>query len=189
MRYCRRRRSVGDTLVNVILLILAVLSAYGGVLNWQKVLRMPQQPQPVTLASVAAGEVLMNDWITISDPIWDCNDVISYRVGEGRIITRRTLAVFTNETRSVLGVATLSGALTCQDLSATTATGIVTAISDQAYFDYLEKGLKLPDYARATTHLALCNWCSRPNSLLGAILCPILAVVLMSLVVIRLLVL
>jgi hypothetical protein len=78
----------------------------------------------------------------------------------------RTSVVFTDQARSVLGLAVFSGSrdLTCDDLSGVAATGVLRILGDGEYQRLAVRGFNLSDYRGASARVGLCTFCNRGNS-------------------------
>jgi predicted outer membrane lipoprotein len=151
-------------------LLLAAAFGFLGVSSWHDLQTMPERPEVLTLADAAlrvnAGEFL---WVELEDIEWDCSNIVQSGGGS----EARTEVVFTDESHNVLGVATFSDRLACEDIVAGTAAGILRRMSDGVYERLSPRGFDLAGYADVEARVSLCAFCGRRNSLLGVILAAI----------------
>ncbi len=147
---------------------IAILFGIGGVATWIELQQMPEQPVQMSLADVPAALVSQNKvWTELSEITWDCSNSVYDKSVD------RTQVVFTDQGRSIFGVATFSDKLTCSDVQGKPAKGIVSRMDDSFYTRLPGRGFDLSAYAGATTKLELCDFCGRGNSILGIVLCAI----------------
>ena len=101
-------------------LVIALAFGYLGFTTWQELQTMPQEPLALSLADATAAvrSSGQDQWVALDAVVWDCINIVQ----EGD----RTSAIFTDQGRSVLGLATFSGSgeLTCDDLSSASASEI-----------------------------------------------------------------
>lgn len=141
-------------------LVMAFFFGFLGVSSWQEMQTMPQEPQQLALAEAVATvqSTRENLWVSIDDGLWDCANMV--REGD------RTSVIFTDQARSVLGLAVFSGSrdLTCDDLSGVAATGVLRILGDGEYQRLAVRGFSLSDYRGASARVGLCTFCGRGNS-------------------------
>jgi len=148
-------------------LLAAAAFGFLGVSSWLDLQEMPETPEALTLPEAILRLDEADDiWVALEGAVWDCGNIVHTQVGSGD----RTYAVFTDESRSVLGLATFSDRLTCAELGDSAAVGMLGPMSDGVYQRLPERGFDLSDYAEADTRLSLFTFCGRGNSTLGVIL-------------------
>lgn len=153
-------------------LVIALLFGFLGISSWQDMQSMPQEPLRLSLAEASAlvrasGE---DQWVTLEKVSWDCANIVQH--------DNRARALFSDESETVLGVATLSlpqgSHLTCASLSPYEVTGILSPMSQGTYDRLDDTGFSLSGYDDASVRVALCTFCGRGNSRIGVVLAVIL---------------
>ena len=158
-------------------LAVALLFGYFGVSSWQAMQRMPEQPQSLSLTAAAQAVKAEGEdqWVSIGPLIWDCSNIVQ----EGD----RTSAVFSDASRSAIGVAVFSGTrdLSCGDLDPVAATGVLRLMGEGEVARLDDRGFDLARFSPDATRVALCTFCGRGNSRLGVVLSAVMVVIGLSL--------
>ena len=143
-------------------LLVAVAFGFLGIVHWNELQNMPASPERLALSEAVdrlrAGTDL---WVEIEWVAWDCDNLV--HTGSGS--DADTEIVFTDETRSVLGVAEWSARLTCEEIQDHIAAGVLRAMSDGLYECLPGRGFDLAGYENADARLYLCTFCGRENSM------------------------
>jgi hypothetical protein len=151
-------------------LLAAAAFGFLGVSSWLDLQEMPETPEALTLPEAILRLDEADDiWVELEGVEWDCGNTVPSQVtGDDR-----AEVVFTNESRTVLGVAIFSAPVTCVDLDGRTAEGVLSRMGDGFYERLSERGFDLTDYAVADARVHLCTYCGRGNSMLAIILAAI----------------
>jgi hypothetical protein len=151
-------------------LVIAVAFGFLGVSSWFDLQKMPDQPVAMTLeqAVSATGNTEEDIWVSLEKVNWDCRNVVYSDLGDNSM---RTEVIFTNDDRSIFGVALFSDSkrMNCEDLSDVNVTGTLSRMGDGFYERMPARGFDLDNYRNVTTRLNLCNFCGRGNSSLGVL--------------------
>lgn len=155
----------------VIGLVSAAMFGYLGVTSWQELQTMPEEPLRLSLAeAVAAVHSGQEPWVKIERLTWDCDNFVK----EGD----QFAVIFTDEERSLLGLATISTSralnLTCSGLGSANVTGVLRLMGDGVYERLDDRGFDLSSYGGATAQVNLCTTCGPSNSRFGVILAAIM---------------
>ncbi len=151
---------------------IAILFGIGGVANWNELQQIPEEPVQMSLADVPTALLSQNRiWAELSEVTWDCSNSIYDKSAD------RTEVVFTDQARSILGVALYGGKLSCNNMQGKTTGGVVSRMEDSFYTRLPGRGFDLSNYSEATVRLYLCTFCGRGNAIglivLSAIFVPL----------------
>ena len=144
-------------------LAVAVAGVWISISYWQELRRMPSEPERVSLSQISALGPGEERWVEITDARWDCQNLVHYEVARDTW----TNAVFTDETQSIVGVATSSDQITCGELEQQLASGVVSRMGDADYTRLSRRGLNLAAYQETRTFLMLNTAGGRGNSRAG----------------------
>ena len=148
-------------------LLSAAAFGFLGFSRWQELQTMPQYPERLSLSEAILWLDEVEDiWVELQWVEWDCDNIVSSGGGSDD----RTDVIFTDESHSVLGRASFSYRVTCEDLPDGAVDGMLRRMSEGVYERLPERGFDLADHADADTRLSLCTYCGRGNSALGVIL-------------------
>lgn len=133
-------------------------------------------PQVLTLSQAAAVANAQRTYARIEDGAWDCEtlNVVrgisanALRYGYIREETRYSEVFFTDNLRAVVVFVTLSGGVTCDDLSRQWPAGYLYAMHDDTRQE-LTNEARLARYFTTDTFLELCGYCGQDNSSIGVV--------------------
>jgi hypothetical protein len=147
-------------------LLAAVAFGFLGITSWHELQEMPETPEQLTLsaaiARVTSGEEI---WVEVEQVEWDCQNIVYSGSGSDT----DTEIVFTDEPRSVLGVAQFERRLTYEEIAENPTVGVLRSMSDGFYERLPNRGFDLTEYENVDARLYLCTYCGRGNSTLGVI--------------------
>jgi len=141
-------------------LLAAAAFGFLGFSSWQDLQTMPEYPETLTLSeAILRLDEAEDIWVELERVEWDCDNIVG---GDD--------VVFTDASRSVLGVAKYSDPVSCSNLADGAVVGVLRPMFDGVYERLPDRGFDLTDYADADTRLSLCTYCGRGNSKLGVII-------------------
>jgi hypothetical protein len=129
-------------------------------------------PQPMTMAEAAIAATASDSYVAITDGTWAC-ETIQYVRGRSATsryaeTTRFTELFRTNESGTVLLLATMSGEVDCDGLQATSLVGYLQRMTPAREQELINE-VRLARFINATGYLELCGYCGPTNSLIGTI--------------------
>lgn len=127
-------------------------------------------PQVMTMREAATAATDLDQYVTITDGRWDC-ETLTYIRGRSStnrsvIETRFTELFRTDETGEIVMLVTLSGEVTCDELTETELSGYLQRMSS-AREQELRNEVRLARFIHATDYLEFCDYCGPTNSLIG----------------------
>ncbi len=129
-------------------------------------------PQPMTMAEAAATATESDRYVAITDGQWNCETIQLVRgrssTDRNDVITRFTEVFRTNESGTVVLLATMSGEVNCAGLEATALAGYLQRITPAREQELINE-VRLARFINATDFLEICGYCGPTNSLIGTI--------------------
>lgn len=135
-------------------------------------IRTVSGPQAVTMATAAEMASDADDFVTISDGQWACDTIELVRgrsaTSSTQQTTRFTEVFRTNESGTVVLLATMSGDQDCEELESADLTGYLKRMTPEREQELINE-VRLARFINATVFLEMCGYCGPTNSLIGTL--------------------
>ena len=150
--------------------VLIAFAAYLLVFLLPDYIRASVGPQTMTMAAAAATATERDSYVAIADGAWDCETIQLVRgrssSNRNNEITRFTEVFRTNESGTVVLLATTSGEMDCEELQATALAGYLQRMTPAREQELINE-VRLARFIHATDFLEICGYCGPTNSLIG----------------------
>ena len=145
----------------VIGLVIASFGAFLALTMYEQLREIPKQPQAISIDQIV-DEMSYRDhlWVSIVDGKWDCQNMA--------YTGKDTFAVLSNQTETLVIVASFDEKITCEDLIEKRPTGRLSKFV-QRQFIYISNFIDFSRYESNTIFLSLCTYCGRSNSQIGLV--------------------
>lgn len=139
------------------------------------VIQTASGPQSMPLTEAAQLANSEQTYARLENGTWDCDSLrqirgfspMYHRYDRLEEETKFTEVFYTDESREIVALVTLSGEVDCEDLANEKPSGYLYAMDSRTKSDLTRSG-RLAPYTMSDSYLDFCGYCGRDNSLIGA---------------------